>query len=63
MVAKIQNILSSIRFWEVLAAVILYTLATDGVIDPVWGETIAKILGLSVTIGTVDKFAKSVGGK
>lgn len=63
MVAKIQEILSSIRFWQMLAAFVVYTLATEGAIDPVWGETIAKILGVSVGIGSIDSFAKKLNGK
>jgi len=63
MLDKIKEILSSIRFWQMVLAFVLYTFGTEGIIDPVWGETIAKILGVSVTIGSIDSFAKKLNGK
>jgi len=63
MLGKIKSLLLSISFWQMFFAFILYTLGTEGIIDPVWGETIAKILGVSVAIGSIDSFATKLNGK
>jgi hypothetical protein len=62
MINKINNILSSVRFWQVFIAITLLTLASYGIISNELANGIATLLGISVAIGTADKAAKSVGG-
>ena len=59
MIKKIKNILGSVRFWQVLIGATLYILVGEGVIENNTAVAIVEIiyttLGISVTIGTVDK--------
>jgi hypothetical protein len=67
MIQKITAILGSIRFWEIVCALILALLIQTKVIDNETAITIVQsiiaLLGVSVTIGTVDKFSANIGGK
>ena len=67
MLAKIKAILKSIRFWEVVVATVLFALIEGGIIDNETAVLIARIiattLGISVTIGTVDKVASNLSRK
>ena len=67
MLAKIKAILKSIRFWEVVVATVLFALIEGGIIDNETAVLIARIiattLGISVTIGTVDKVASNFSRK
>ncbi len=67
MLAKIKSILSSIRFWEVVIATLLFALIEGGIIGSESAVLIARIvattLGISVTIGTVDKAANNFSRK
>lgn len=58
MFEKYIAILKSSRFWQVVVASIAVYLGNIGTITPEMAELIATILGVSVTIGTVDKFRK-----
>lgn len=60
---KIKLILSSIRFWQVVVGAVVYALGQEGVIALAVAQTITTILGVSVTIGTVDKVAGNIGGR
>lgn len=59
MIAKIKAILSSVRFYEVVVGVVLYTLVAEGAITSDTGVAIAtgicSVLGISVGIETADK--------
>ena len=59
--------LSSVRFWKLTAIGILIALEAEGVIDGGVLETITRlleiVLGGSIAIRTVDRFAEKVGGK
>jgi hypothetical protein len=58
MIEKIKNLVSSIRFWQLVIGAIIVILGQEGVISPEIANTIAGLLGVSVTLGTVDKLAK-----
>ena len=62
MISKIKNILSSVRFWEVLVGVVLYILVAEGAITNDSAVAVVQgiytVLGISVTIGTVDTVFK-----
>ena len=60
---KIKAILGSIRFWQIVVAAVLLYLGEVGVIGLEVAKTIAGVLGVSVTVGTVDKVAKNIGGR
>jgi len=55
---KIKNILSSVRFWQLFVGAVIVILGQQGVMSPEMANTIAGLLGVSVTINTVDKFRK-----
>ena len=59
MIAKIKAILSSVRFYEVVIGVVLYTLVAEGAITSDTGVAIVtgiySVLGISVGIETADK--------
>lgn len=58
MINKIKSILGSVRFWQVLVAFVAMYLGDAGFISTELATTIATFLGVSVTIGTVDKFSR-----
>jgi len=60
---KIVNILKSIRFWQMLIAVVVYVLAQNGAFPPGLADIVCGILGISVTIGTIDRFSEKIGNK
>jgi small basic protein len=60
MFEKYVEILSSARFWQVVVAFVLVYLGGEGVVDMNIASTVASILGVSVTIGTVDKIGAKV---
>ena len=53
-IAKGLSILSSIRFWQLVVAVIVATYG-DAVVSTELAQAISAILGGSVIVGTVDK--------
>ena len=59
MIAKIKAILKSVRFYEVVIGVILYTLVAEGAITNETSVAIVtgiySVLGISVGIETADK--------
>nr|AKH47983.1 hypothetical protein [uncultured marine virus] len=64
---KLKEIGGSVRFWQVFAVAVLQSLVALNFIETTVGEQIADILstllGVSVTIRTVDSFAKNVSSK
>jgi hypothetical protein len=58
MISKITSILGSVRFWQLLIGALLLILASYGIIPQEIANVIAGLLGVSVTIGTVDKATK-----
>lgn len=64
---KIISILCSIRFQQAVIAAVLFALVSEGVVENetavVIANLIASILGISVVIGTVDRFAEKIGKK
>lgn len=62
MIEKIKAILGSIRFWQLVIGALIVILGKEGVISQAIADAIAGILGISVTIGTVDKAAQQLGG-
>ncbi len=58
MIDKVIKILGSVRFWQLLIGALLVILGSYGVIPVELANIIAGALGISVTIGTVDKFSK-----
>ena len=54
MIEKVTGILSSIRFWQLVVAVIVAVFG-DAVLSTELVQAIVAILAGSVTIGTVDK--------
>lgn len=56
--------LKSTRFWKIVIAITLESLISYGVIDTVMAEMLAHavsvILGISVTIRTVDRFSETL---
>ena len=62
MIEKIKNILGSVRFWQVLIAIVLLSLASYGLIPEELAKAIATLLGISVTIGTIDRSSEKIGG-
>jgi len=63
MYSKIKEILSSVRFWEVVIVVVLLTIGKEVAEVKTIVDAIASILGVSVVIGTADSVAKKVSGK
>lgn len=63
MVNKIKEILSSVRFYQLVAIAVLQLVAKEvpEVKDIV--DAISLVLGGSVVIGSADSVAKKVGGK
>ena len=59
MITKIKAILKSVRFYEVVVAVVLYTLVAEGAITNETSVAIVQgiyaVLGISVGIETTDK--------
>lgn len=53
---KIINILGSVRFWQVLIAFVVLYIGDAGGMSVALSEAIAGMLGVSVGIGTIDKF-------
>ena len=62
MYSKIKEILSSVRFWEVVIVVVLLTIGKEVAEVKTIVDAIASILGVSVVIGTADSVAKKVSG-
>ena len=58
MLEKIGNILSSVRFWQLVLGAVLLILASYGVIPQQIADVIASLLGISVVVGSVDKFSQ-----
>ena len=67
MIQKIINILFSVRFLQAVIAVGLYTLVDNGYITNEMMQVICtaiyQVLGISVTIGTIDSAATKFAGK
>lgn len=63
MVSKIKEILSSVRFWQVVVAVVLHAVGKEYADFQPVADAIASVLGVSVIIGSADKFSKNLGGK
>jgi len=61
MLKKIKEILSSVRFWQVVIASVVYYLGVVGIIPSTIADAITAVLGVSVSIGTIDKFGKNIG--
>ena len=57
MLDKIKSILGSVRFWQLVIAAIVVILGQNDVISVELANTIAKVLGVSITIGTLDSVA------
>lgn len=57
---KIKEIIGSVRFWQVVTASAVVYLSQIGYVDANTANMIAGILGVSVTIATVDKFGKNL---
>ena len=57
-IEKYIEILSSPRLHQIVLAFIVMTLAHYGVIDAWMADAISTVLGLSVTVNTVDRFNK-----
>jgi len=55
MLEKIKSILGSIRFWQVVGAFVVYLLGQYGFLPAELVVAISGILGVSVTVGTIDK--------
>jgi hypothetical protein len=55
MLKKIQNLLSSIRFWQLVAGLVLIILGYYAVIPQELANMIAGFFGISIGIGTIDK--------
>ena len=62
MISKIKEILSSVRFWQVVVVVILHTIGKEVAEIKTIADVIASILGVSVVIGTADSVAKKESG-
>lgn len=58
---KILDILSSVRFYQLVIAFVVQVLATYSIIPQEIANAISGLLGASVVISTVDKSAKSIG--
>jgi len=58
MIDKISNLLSSIRFWQLVIGAVLLILADYGIIPAQIAEVIAALFGVSVVVGTADKVLK-----
>lgn len=62
-----KSIIKSVRFQQMVVAVILASLIQQGYLGDGFIELLGKMLtliaGLSAGIGTVDKFGKSIGNK
>lgn len=54
------SFLKSSRFWQIVVAALAVLLAEYGVIPTVVATTIAAILGVSVTIRTVDRLGEKM---
>ena len=63
MIEKIKNIVSSIRFYEIVVATTLIVLSHYGIVPEILANAIASVLGISVAINTVDRFGEKVGNK
>jgi hypothetical protein len=57
MLKKVESILGSVRFWQLAGGVVLLILAYYSVIPQELANLIAGALGISITIGTIDKVA------
>ena len=60
MFTKVKSILGSVRFWQIVVVAVLQALIEMGVMagDGVAiANAVSGLLGVSVTIGTVDSFA------
>lgn len=57
MISKVTDILSSVRFWQLVVAVAVYYFG-DAVLSPDLVSAITTVLAGSVAIGTVDKVGK-----
>ena len=55
---KIKELLSSRRFWQLTIATILLVLGSYQVIPKEVAEMIAGLFGVSVAVGTIDRFNK-----
>lgn len=58
MLKKISSILSSVRFWQAVAGAVVHYFGSVGLLTPEIAESIVGVLGVSVTIGTIDKLRK-----
>jgi hypothetical protein len=56
--SKFLELLSSRRFWQLFAGLVLLVLAYYSVIPKDLADLIAGFLGVSVAVGTIDKFSK-----
>ena len=63
MLDKVKSILSSVRFLQVTIVAALQILALYELVPQDLANVVSVYLGVVVTIGTVDKAAKSVSGK
>ena len=57
-IAKVGNILTSVRFWQVVGIAVVGYLGDTGVVSPEVSISIITVLGGSVAIGTIDKLSK-----
>lgn len=60
LIEEIYGIIRAARFWEVVFASVVIYLGTTEVISLELAQAIAGGLGVSVGIGTVDRFAKNI---
>ena len=64
MVGKVRSILGSVRFWQIAIVAALQVAVEVGFLgagSEVYVQALQGVLGVSVTIGTVDRFAERVG--
>jgi hypothetical protein len=58
MLKKLGELLSSRRFWQLVVATIILVLGSYQIIPKDVAEIVAGLFGVSVTVGTIDRFKK-----
>lgn len=58
MLEKLRVILGSVRFWSALILGVVFYLRQVGVMTPEFADAILGVVGISITVRTVDKFSQ-----
>lgn len=62
MISKIKDILSSVRFWQLVVIAVLQIVVKEAPELKNITDAISLVLGGSVVINSADKISKNIGG-